>query len=150
MKLLNRLNGWQRVYVFVCIILAIMASTTITIPPIYTSYSTSEFLPKLPAPLEADEDDEYGFSAFLERKTAGKNRREYVMPDGVSIYEDKRHSQQEVEYAYKQAQNKEVEKHRRLIMERIFDVLISYLMVIGGIYLLGWMIGWIRLGFKNR
>ena len=150
MKLLNRLNGWQRLYVFVCIILAIMASTTITIPPIYTSYRTSEFLPKLPAPLEVDEDDKYGFSAFIERKTAGKNTREYQMPDGVSIYEDKRHSQQEVEYAYSQAQNKVIEERRILIMERIWDVLISYLTMIGGLYLFGWMIGWIRLGFKNK
>ena len=134
MKLLNRLNGWQRLYVFVCIILAIMASTTITIPPIYTSYRTSEFLPKLPAPLEVDEDDKYGFSAFI----------------GVSIYEDKRHSQQEVEYAYSQAQNKVIEERRILIMERIWDVLISYLTMIGCLYLFGWMIGWIRLGFKNK
>lgn len=152
MKLLNRLNGWQRAFVLVSIILALMMLTTVTIPPANdAAYFRGEFLPKLkPIPKPDDDIDVPGFKhLYMGPKGPSEDTRQYNMPDGEAIYEDKRYSQQEVEHAYTQAKLKSEQEHRNEILKVMGDALMKYLSVIGALYFFGWMIGWIRLGFKK-
>lgn len=127
--------------------------TTVTIPPANdAAYFRNEFLPKLkPIPKPDDDVDIPGFKyLYMGPKGPSEDTRQYKMPDGEAIYEDKRYSQQEVEYAYTQAKLKSEQEHRNEILKVMGDALMKYLSAIGALYFFGWMIGWIRLGFKNR
>ncbi|MBU3606867.1 hypothetical protein [Polynucleobacter nymphae] len=149
---ISKLNGWQRVYVFICLILAPMAATTVTIPPAPNpDFVRYEFLPKLKPIAKPDDDiDIPGFKyLYMGPKGPGEDTRQYKMPDGEAIYEDNRYSQQEVEYAYTQAKLKSEYEHRDAIIKAVSNAAIKYLLVISLLYFFGWMLGWIYRGFKK-
>jgi hypothetical protein len=153
MKILNRLNGWQRAYVLICVILVPMAATTVTIPPANDpAYYRSEYLPKLkPIPKSDDDLDIPGFKYLYKGpKGPSEDTRQYKMVDGEVIYEDKRYSQQEVEYAYTQAKLQSEQEYRNGMLKVIGDALIKYLSLIGALYFFGWMAGWVYRGFRGR
>ena len=153
MKILNRLNGWQRAYVLICVILVPMVATTVTIPPANDpAYYRSEYLPKLkPIPKPDDDVDIPGFKYLYKGpKGPSEDTRQFKMADGEAIYEDKRYSQQEVEYAYAQARLKSEHEHRNDVIKAISDAATKYLLTIAILYFFGWMAGWVYRGFRGR
>jgi len=152
MKLLNKLNGWQRIYVLTCVLLAPMVATTVTIPVASDpNFIRSEFLPKLEYIPEADDGIDPS-AKYLRNgpKGPGDANKQYRMPNGELIYEDKRYTQQEVEHAYVEAKLKSERDHRSDIIKVVSGVAIQYLLTIVSIYFLGWMIGWVYRGFRGR
>lgn len=135
----------------ICVILVPIVATTVTIPLASNpNYIMNEFLPKLKPLVRPDDYIEIpGLKGCLS-KELDEDCKKFVMSDEVVIYEDKRYSQQEVEYAYTQARLKSEQEHRNDIIKVMSDAVTKYLLTIAILYFFGWMAGWVYRGFRGR
>ena len=150
----QKLNGWQRLFVFFAILWTIgfIADYRLDLPKYvnvnnkedYASYVSVQLDKYLPDKFQSPKFDP---DLFL-------NPPKAVMSDGVtlSIYT---HTKEEVEEAYKQfkldpANSNPNKGYFIAVGKELVLLLLKYGLPLVSIYLFGWMIGWVIRGFKKQ
>jgi hypothetical protein len=146
-KLIDHLNGWQRIYAVIVVVGAVVAYNTVPKYEIdWTSVSLNPYLPKIEERqcLEKDPADCNPFSRFV----LGKDTKDFVV-DGVKLNEDNRYTQEQVEKAFRAAKVEYTAQRREVIFESYKTVYLNYFGLMALLYVLGWSFAWIRRGFKS-
>jgi hypothetical protein len=146
--LFNGLNGWQRLFVFWCLISTALAivfvNATVDKNPEVSIFKYLPELPDYPCVKKASYDCS-PLEIFLDPKYSKK----FVLKDGTSHLLDNRYTDQQVENAHIQVKQKTQDiKDAALIAackEAMFFLLCNWIAV----YVIGWMIGWVWKGFKG-
>lgn len=146
-KLLDYLNGWQRIYIVIAVVGAVVAYNTVSRYEIdWTSVSLNPYLPIIEEKqcVEKDPADCNPFSGFI----LGKDTKDFVV-DGVKLNEDNRYTQEQVEKAFSAAKVEYIAQRREVLFERYKTAYLNYFGLMALLYGLGWSSAWIRRGFKK-
>jgi hypothetical protein len=151
-QLLNKLNGWQRLYLLIVLVASISTVVSIDEPKIIKSelvldsYLSSNPLAK-GSNCDAKGKCEYLLADLLDEASKDKI---FKVNDGTEVLANEKASLQEVQVAYEKAL-KDAEKNRNDISFNKYKSVVSDLVILLGIlYFSGWMIGWVIKGFKKH
>ena len=147
MQLLNKLNGWQRVFVLICVFSFAFSLTKIQAPEVNEDdINIFSFLPELPNRpcLELTKDE-----CEVIELIRGKNLKPFILANGQRLNLDDRYTSEQVEHAYEQAKNLNAKMINDVWINAFKKTLIYLIASLIGLYFLGWMIGWIWRGFLS-
>lgn len=147
----NTLNGWQRLYVFMCIISALIGYGQINIPEVSKDsldlYAALPELPKRPCEKKNTYECDIDIRSILEFENIIK----FVVSDGSYFYLDNRYKQEQIQKAYDTALSEATKKRKMDLLDSYKSTTATLLTIFISVYAFGWMIGWIRNGFiKNK
>jgi len=148
---INTLNGWQRLYVLFSLITVVVSFLSVNEPEIKKSeLPVSEYLPnKFVTKGENCDSNGKCSDKIIDPFDFLLAEKDFKVSDGTVIFANKNAKQEEVESAYVQALNSETEKRKSKLFDKYKSVFSDVIIFLVTIYTLGWMIGWVRSGFKN-
>lgn len=140
---MNKLNGWQRLFVFICLISSVITYFSSQTPEVKPNIEP--FLSQL-SPKYSESLKKRDFASYISMEFD-----EFKMPDGEILTIEKGvATQEQVEQSYKQATNKADSEHWSVQRLAYIDGYKNYLIAMACLYLVGWLIAWIRKGFKAK
>ena len=143
MKIFNQLNGWQRLFVLICIVSFVFAFTRIYLFEIEKDeINILSFLPELPnrACIESTKDECDEVIELIR----GEKLKLFILANGQRLNLDDRFTSSQVQKAYEQAKDMRNDALISAFKKMLVFLLASWI----GIYFFGWMIGWIWRGFS--
>lgn len=140
---LNNTNGWQRLFVFICLIFAVITYFSSQIPEVKPNIEP--FLSQL-SPKYSESLKNRDFATFFLMEFD-----KFKMPDGEILTIEKGvATQEQVEQSYKKAVNKADSEYWSVQRLAYIDGYKNYLIAMACLYLVGWLVAWIRKGFKKK
>ena len=146
---LKNLNGWQRLFALISIIVAAWILLAARVPSVEPNVELAlmQVSPKYAKSIK-DGKKEYSIEEFI--LALGTGLKEFKMPDGVVISENPEIlTQEEVEEAYKLAKEKAKSDYWDMQLSSYLDAFSYYLIAMTSLYAFGWMVAWVIRGFKK-
>jgi len=167
---MNKLNGWQRLFALIAILW--LAAPILSydpprafIDPDKFELAIKEFLPQQEVPAEirfwiprvayvsqyggipvADDDLPENLRKHPERGGV----KEYRMDTGALVTVWSGYTLEQVQQAYSKAADKFTYAHRVGVVKALSFSVLVYVLPLAFLYFLGWMLGWIYRGFRNK
>lgn len=143
------LNGWQRLFVLVCIVIAVLVLFAAKVPKLEPNIELAlvQVSPKYAKSIKEGK-KEYTIEELI---TAIDNfSKEFKMPDGIVIRQNPDIvTQSEVEEAYKLAKARASDDYWSRQLSSYVEAFGYYFTYMVGLYVFGWLMAWVIRGYRK-